>query len=70
MLERFAHFCLKEETDAIYFDKTIFVLYGKLSFSCSLKNTLHLFSTNELEELGIQEQSNNPSKHLISQKYS
>jgi hypothetical protein len=34
------------------------------------ENTSHLFSTNELEELGIQEQSKKPLKHLILQKYS
>jgi len=51
----FAHFLVKEETDTIYLDKIIFVLYEKLSFSCFFENTRHLFSTNELEELGIQE---------------
>jgi len=51
----FAHFLVKEETDTIYFDKIIFVLYEKLSIPCFFENTTHLLSKNELEQLGIQE---------------
>ncbi len=50
----FARSLVKEETDTIYLDKIIFVLYEKLSIPCFFENTTHSFSTNELEQLGIQ----------------